>query len=153
MHFLQSKDARLTAEAGTAFIISEWNRPANRRLYTGLPMGSWESAKNRCTAPSPTYEVANASNPTLQATSFKNGAEVSLPSSSNDTTRSFKLIRATFTPGSAAGRGTPLGHLWYKNRFWSYNTKFSRCCGRNLFSGLWYKNFRVGTWGNSGFLD
>jgi hypothetical protein len=104
----RAKDARLTAEAGTAFIISEWNRPANRRLYTGLPMGSWESAKNRCTAPSPTYEVANASNPTLQATSFKNGEEVSLPSSSNDTTRSFKLIRATFTPGSAAGRGTPL---------------------------------------------
>lgn len=104
----RAKDARLTAEAGTAFIISEWNRPANRRLYTGLPMGSWESAKNRCTAPSPTYDVANASNPTLQATSFKNGAEVSLPSSSNDTTRSFKLIRATFTPGSAAGRGTPL---------------------------------------------
>ena len=113
----RAKDARLTAEAGTAFIISEWNRPANRRLYTGLPMGSWESAKNRCTAPAPTYDVANASNPTLQATSFKNGAEVSLPSSSNDTTRSFKLIRATFTPGSAAGRGTPLGHLWYKNRF------------------------------------
>ena len=105
----RAKDARLTAEAGTAFIVSEWNRPANRRLYTGLPMGSWSSAKNRCTAaPSPTYDVANASNPTAEATSFANGNEVSLPNDSTNTRRTFKLIRATFTPGSAAGRGTPL---------------------------------------------
>lgn len=101
----RAKDARLTAEAGTAFIISEWNRPANRTLYTGLPMASWSSAKNQCTAASPTYNIASALNPTAEATSFANGNEVILPSVSTDTIRKFKLIRATFTSGSASARG------------------------------------------------
>jgi hypothetical protein len=103
----RAKDARLTAEAGTAFIISEWNRPANRRLYTGLPMGSWSTAKNRCTAPSPDFNIANAPNPTAAATSFANGNEVTLPGGGADFSRRFVLISATFTPGTAAGRGNP----------------------------------------------
>jgi hypothetical protein len=102
----RAKDARLTAEAGTAFIISEWNRPANRRLYTGLPMGNWSTAKNRCTAPSPNFDIASASNPTEAATSFANGKEVTLPGGGSFSRR-FVLISATFTPGSTAGRGTP----------------------------------------------
>lgn len=103
----RAKDARLTAEAGSAFIISEWNRPANRRLYTGLPMGSWSTAKNRCTAPSPDFDIASASNPTAAATSFANGNEVTLPGGESDFSRRFVLVSAKFTPGTAAGRGTP----------------------------------------------
>lgn len=102
----RAKDARLTAEAGTAFIISEWNRPANRRLYTGLPMGSWSTAKNRCTAPSPDFNIDSAANPTAAAISFANGNEVTLPGGGTDISRRFVLISAAFTPGSAAGRGT-----------------------------------------------
>lgn len=102
----RAKDARLTAEAGTAFIISEWNRPVNRRLYTGLSMGSWPTARNRCTAPSPDFDIASAPYPTEAATSFANGNEVTLPGGGSFSRR-FVLISATFTPGSTAGRGTP----------------------------------------------
>lgn len=101
----RAKDARLTAEAGSAFIISEWNRPANRRLYTGMPMGSWPTAKNLCTAPSPHTDIASAPNPTAAATSFANGNEVTLPGGGS-ISRRFVLISATFTRGSAAGRGS-----------------------------------------------
>lgn len=103
----RAKDARLTAEAGSAFIISEWNRPANRRLYTGLPMENWSTAKNRCTAPEPDFNIGSASNPTLAATSFANGNEVTLPGSGSDFSRRFVLVSAKFTPGTAAGRGAP----------------------------------------------
>jgi hypothetical protein len=102
----RAKDARLTAEAGTAYIISEWNRPANRRLYTGLPMANWGTAKNRCTADPPNFDIGDALNPTPAATIFSNGAEVSLPGNDDGTTRKFKLISATFTPGSSLMRGS-----------------------------------------------
>jgi hypothetical protein len=92
----RAKDARLTAEAGTAFIISEWNRPANRGLYTGVPMNQWATTKNQCTAPSPTFDINAAEDPTLDATSFANGAEVDLPSGNDGTRRTFRLLRATF---------------------------------------------------------
>lgn len=103
----RAKDARLTAEAGTAFIISEWNRPANRRLYTGLPTASWPAAKNRCTAPSPDFDIASAAELTDAATSFADGNEVTLPGGGSDFSRRFVLISAKFTPGTAGSRGTP----------------------------------------------
>jgi hypothetical protein len=92
----RAKDARLTAEAGTAFIISEWNRPANRALYTGVPMNQWATTKNQCTAPSPAFDINAADSPTSDATSFANGAEVELPSGNDGTRRTFRLLRATF---------------------------------------------------------
>lgn len=70
-------------------------------------MENWSTAKNRCTAPEPDFNIGSASNPTLAAASFANGNEVTLQGSGSDFSRRFVLVSAKFTPGTAAGRGAP----------------------------------------------
>jgi hypothetical protein len=96
----RAKDARLTAEAGTAFIISEWNRPRNRGLYRGSAMSGWNSGtditKNQCTAGAENgFNISSASEPESDATQFFDGRKVNL---AGDPTRRFRLAKAVFTP-------------------------------------------------------
>lgn len=120
----RAKDARLTAEAATAYIISEWNKPNNRRLYIGQPMSEWTSnnasLKNRCSAPSPDFLEANAKSPDPSALAFAGGNEITLP---GDGSRRFILKSARFTnlprtsslftssssPSGDTGSPSPLG--------------------------------------------
>jgi hypothetical protein len=116
----RAKDARLTAEAATAYIISEWNRPPNRRLFQGFPMGDWNTSnlplKNQCTAGPPDFDGEPA-DVDLTAVAFANGNPVTLGTeggitrrfilrsakfSNSDRTRTF-----TVTDSNPAGSGTP----------------------------------------------
>jgi hypothetical protein len=92
-----AKDARLVAESGTSFIISEWNKPRNRGLYQGVAMANWTvgepSLVNACTGDPPDFKD-NTQAPEATALAFANGQEVSVD---GDTTRKFRLNRVTIS--------------------------------------------------------
>jgi hypothetical protein len=113
-----AKDARLVAESGTAYIISEWNKPANRGLYKGVGMVDWTtknaSLANPCTGPAPYTSGAQALDST--AVQFAAGKEISID---GDTSRRFVLRRVKFqssdrsttfttSPSSNSGTTNPL---------------------------------------------
>jgi hypothetical protein len=83
-----NREAREVADAGIAYILSEWNRPANRGIFSGVqPMGAWRPSNT---------ELTNNCNtdltPTSSATTdLASGAPISLGNN-----RSFRLVETMF---------------------------------------------------------
>jgi Tfp pilus assembly protein PilV len=94
-----NREAREVAAAGVIYVISEWNRPQNRGMYTGLqPMTDWTT--NNAALRNPCNDLA----PTKSATSDLAGKDVVI-----DANRRFRIAQVIFsgqnktftiTPGS-----------------------------------------------------
>jgi hypothetical protein len=85
-----NREAREVAAAGVTHVISEWNRPDNRGMYTGLqPMSAW--TKNNPDLKNP----CNGLTPTDSATSDLAGKDVVI-----DANRRFRITGVTFSDKS-----------------------------------------------------
>jgi hypothetical protein len=83
-----NREAREAADAGIAHILSEWNRPANRGIFSGVqPMGLWRPSNTELTNNCTTGLTPSASATTDLAT----GAAISLGNN-----RSFRLVETSF---------------------------------------------------------
>jgi hypothetical protein len=102
-----NREAREVADAGLTYVISEWNRPENRGMFTGLqPMTAWTTdnaaLKNPC----------NDLTPTESATSDLAGKDVEI-----DANRRFRIAEVIFSNNTNTFSAKPGSNTIFNGTF------------------------------------